>query len=138
MAVQTAVPIGPAFAWQFAGRQDWIGALARGSILTGDYRGLMDWFLEEDTEMFRFEIGQYYWIETLTKIWVGQVVSAEGCVVTLENAAWIAVTSRFKEFTEGTLNSSAEVEPAQGEIEINTAGILSKGVWFGERKFVQR
>ena len=73
-----------------------------------------------------FEVGQAYFIRTVTYHLTGEVVKVEGQFLILRKAAWIADSGRFMQaIQDGTLN---EVEPV-GEAIVNLASITDAFPW---------
>lgn len=69
-----------------------------------------------------FEIGQKYFIRTVTHYYTGECVSITGKFITLDTAAWIADTGRFTQAIANGLFS--EVEPIGNGLLINTDSII--------------
>ena len=71
------------------------------------------------------EIGKSYYIETPTKFWSGKVIDIMGGVLVLANAAWIADTGRWSDFTK--TGKPNEVEPIGGDGVWNLAVAFISG-----------
>lgn len=58
-------------------------------------------------------VGRCYFVQSVTKDWVGRLVSINGpYTVTLEDAVWVADTgTRLHQFLRGETNEQTEVEP---------------------------
>ena len=78
-----------------------------------------------------YQIGKNYFIRTVTMSLCGKLVKAEDKELVLENAAWIADTGRFSNFVrEGTISSSAEIEPfPEGEVIVGRGSIVDACIW---------
>ena len=74
-----------------------------------------------------FEIGQAYFIRTVTYFATGRVKDIVGQFLVLDEAAWIADTGRFSDaLAKGVMD---EVEPIGGEMFINTSSITDAFPW---------
>ena len=74
-----------------------------------------------------FEVGEKYFIRTVTYFATGKVKKITGDFLELEDAAWIADTGRFRQaIMDGVLN---EVEPVEVPMFINMASITDAFVW---------
>lgn len=71
------------------------------------------------------EIGGNYYVETVTKYWVGRVASIDGPnSVTLVDCAWVASTGRFNVFLKSEDTESVpnvEIEPVPDGIEVQVS-----------------
>lgn len=114
-------------------RDDNVRCLARG-LVTGKTTNryyLSDALMdagEQFGDLMRFEVGQQYYIETLTKYYVGKVVSCDGCELVLESAAWVASTGLMTDFMAKGKSQNLEVEII-GEIGIPIGMITAKSPW---------
>ena len=63
-------------------------------------------------------------IETVTKFFVGEVVSVHPQEIVLRDACWIADTGRYHEFLCGEADEHAEFEPCQDGIAIIGRGAI--------------
>ena len=73
-----------------------------------------------------FEVGEKYFIRTVTYHLTGRVKQIIGKFIILEDAAWIADSGRFSEaITKGVLD---EVEPVKEWI-VNSDSITDAGKW---------
>jgi hypothetical protein len=83
--------------------------------------------IEYKTLELPFQVGEKYFIRTVTYFVTGQVKAVVGNFLVLEDAAWIADTGRFQEaIMDGKLN---EVEPVFVDVFINTQSITDAFVW---------
>lgn len=74
-----------------------------------------------------FEVGEKYFIRTVTYFATGKVKRITGNFLELEDAAWIADTGRFNEaIAKGVLN---EVEPVEVPMYINITSITDAFLW---------
>jgi len=74
-----------------------------------------------------FEIGECYYIRTVTHHQTGRVKKIIGKFLILEDAAWIADSGRWKDAIEsGTLS---EVEPVNVQAFVNTDTIIDAYEW---------
>ena len=74
-----------------------------------------------------FEIGEKYFIRTVTYFATGKVKRITGQFLELEDAAWIADTGRFQQaIMNGVLN---EVEPVEVPMYVNINSITDAFVW---------
>lgn len=62
----------------------------------------------------KLEEGQAYYVETVSKYWIGRLVSVDGpYTVTLTDVCWVPDTGRFHEFlANGRASANTEFEPA--------------------------
>jgi hypothetical protein len=74
-----------------------------------------------------FNIGDAYFIRTVTYFATGRVKNIVGQFLVLEEAAWIADTGRFSDaLSKGVMD---EVEPIDGEMFVNTGSITDAFPW---------
>lgn len=74
-----------------------------------------------------FEIGEKYFIRTVTYFATGKVKRITGNFLELEDAAWIADTGRFNEaISKGVLS---EVEPVEVPMYLNMSSITDAFLW---------
>jgi hypothetical protein len=74
-----------------------------------------------------FEVGEKYFIRTVTYFATGKVKKIVGKFLVLEDAAWVADTGRFSgAINEGVLN---EVEPVEVEMYLNVDSITDAFQW---------
>ena len=74
-----------------------------------------------------FEIGEKYFIRTVTYFATGKVKRITGNFLELEDAAWIADTGRFQDaIMNGVLS---EVEPVEVPMYINLSSITDAFLW---------
>ena len=74
-----------------------------------------------------FEIGEKYFIRTVTYFATGEIKDIKGKFLILKDAAWVADTGRFREaIMEGVLN---EVEPVEVPMFINIDSITDAFLW---------
>jgi hypothetical protein len=82
---------------------------------------------ETETLKCPFEVGEKYFIRTVTYFATGKVKRIIGNFLELETAAWVADTGRFRQaIMDGVLN---EVEPVEVPMFINMASITDAFVW---------
>jgi len=82
-----------------------------------------------------FEVGQCYFIRTITYHLVGRVASITGQFLKLEDASWVADSGRFMQaIKKGVLN---EVEPV-GVAYVNAAAITDAFPWVHELPLEQK
>lgn len=90
---------------------------------------LRDALMDNGVEsLMTFEIGQCYYIETLTKYYVGRVVSFDGCELTLVEASWVASTGLMTDFVRTGKPQNLEVEVI-GDISLPVGMITAKMPW---------
>lgn len=74
-----------------------------------------------------FEIGEAYFIRTVTYFATGRVKDIVGRFLVLEDCAWIADTGRFSDaMVNGIMD---EVEPIGGDMFVNTNSITDAFPW---------
>lgn len=75
-----------------------------------------------------YEIGQNYIIRTVAMIYTGKLVAVYEHELVIEDAAWIAETSRWhKTLLTGELN---EIEPyPDGQVIVARGGIIDVAKW---------
>jgi hypothetical protein len=74
-----------------------------------------------------YQIGENYFIRTVTFFYTGKLIRVTSKEIVLENAAWIADTGRFMDAIKtGKLN---EVEPFQDDVIIGRGAIVDATVW---------
>lgn len=74
-----------------------------------------------------FEVGDAYFIRTVTYFATGRVKAIVGSFLVLEDAAWIADTGRFSAaLAKGVMS---EVEPVDTEMFVNTGSITDAFPW---------
>jgi hypothetical protein len=113
--------------------------IVRRAILIGNRMGnmnkkkLLELLLDEAIEdggsssEVPFEVGEKYFIRTVTYFATGKVKRVTGNFLELEDAAWIADTGRFQEaIMKGVLN---EVEPVEVPMYINISSITDAFLW---------
>jgi hypothetical protein len=72
-------------------------------------------------------IGGAVFIRTVSMYYTGRILEERDGVLVLEDAAWIADTSRFSvALATGKL---AEVEPYPGEVRVSKGAIIDLSVW---------
>lgn len=82
---------------------------------------------ESSAEDCVFEVGEKYFIRTVTYFATGRVKRVVGNFLELETAAWVADTGRFRQaIMDGVLN---EVEPVEVPMFINIASITDAFAW---------
>jgi len=75
-----------------------------------------------------YEIGKNYLIRTVTMIFTGRLVAVYDEELVIEDAAWIAETSRWSDcLNDGTFN---EVEPyPEGPVIVGRGAIVDVCIW---------
>lgn len=102
---------------------DELGGEMRFRVLT------LDAMAEEgDPTIMTFEEGDCYFIETLTKYWVGRIKSATATELFLTDASWIADTGLLTEFIRTGKTQHLNVEPV-GNWQLPVAIITGAGPW---------
>ena len=74
-----------------------------------------------------FEIGECYYIRTVTHHQTGRIKEIIGKFLVLEDGAWIADSGRWKDAIE--LGKLSEVEPVDCKIFVNTDTIIDAYEW---------
>ena len=74
-----------------------------------------------------FEVGEKYFIRTVTYFATGEVESIKGSFIVLKTAAWIADTGRFADAMKS--GEFSEVEPVLVPMIINLNSIIDSFVW---------
>jgi hypothetical protein len=83
-------------------------------------------FNEKEQNKLPFEVGNCYFIRTVTYHLVGRVKAIHGCFIELCDASWVADSGRFSNaIKEGTLD---EVEPV-GICFVNSESITDVFPW---------
>ena len=77
---------------------------------------------EADKSPLPFEIGEKYFIRTVTHYMVGKLDEITGGFLVFSNASWIADTGRFNEFLK--TGEASEVEPVKGLYRIAIGAIV--------------
>lgn len=76
-----------------------------------------------------YQIGENYFIRTVTHIDTGTLVSVGDKELVLENAAWIADTGRYADaFRTGELNE-VEPYPDGAQVVIGRGAIIDAAIW---------
>jgi hypothetical protein len=74
-----------------------------------------------------YEIGACYFVETVTKYYLGRLVGVTAGELVLDEASWIPDTGRFNEaLANGT---AAEVEPCPGKVIVGRGAIVAALPW---------
>lgn len=96
------------------------------SLTLGDLKQLRG-MLAGDSRPPPFDVGQNYFVETVTKYFLGRLVSADDRWLVLDEASWIADTGRYNEaLRDGT---ASEVEPCPGRVVIGCGAVVSVQPW---------
>jgi hypothetical protein len=103
------------------------GAIADGAHQ--NYGLLRDALMDAGEETMRFEVGQLYYVETLTKYYVGRVKSCDGGELVLDQAAWVSDTGLMTEFLRDGKNQHTEVEVLGDDFGIPVGMITAKAPW---------
>ena len=74
-----------------------------------------------------FEIGEKYFIRTVTYFATGEVEAVKGNFIVLKNAAWIADTGRFADAMQ--TGNFSEIEPVTAPMFVNVNSIVDAFVW---------
>ena len=78
--------------------------------------------IEDDGENFPYEIGQEYHIETVTKFYLGRLISVTDTELVMDKASWVADTGRYNEYAKG--GKPSENEPIEGQVIISRGAIV--------------
>ena len=70
------------------------------------------------------EIGQSYFIRTVTNYFTGRLIWVGEKEIVLEDAAWIAETGRFNEFVAGKTVSEVEPFPKGSRVIVGRGSII--------------
>ena len=92
---------------------------------------------QEGNENYPYEIGQNYFIRTVTHYFIGILLWVGDKEILLENVSWIADTGRFSNaLKEGKLN---EIEPyPEGHVIIGRGAIIDASPWHFSTTMVQK
>jgi len=74
-----------------------------------------------------FEVGEKYFIRTVTNYTVGRLKEIKGGFLVFEKASWIADTGRFADFLAN--GKPKEVEPIKGFCRVAIASIVDAFDW---------
>jgi hypothetical protein len=97
----------------------------RASFFNPYFRSLS--MLKEVPANHSFEVGESYFIKTVTDYVTGRIVWITDTDILLENVAWIADTGRFATALKtGIFN---EVEPYLNPVIISRGGIIAATIW---------
>lgn len=96
----------------------------------GMHEPFLDALTEGDVQVIRFEVGQFYYVETLTKYYVGRCKEVTPTELVLDEAAWVDDTGRLSAFLKnGWDNPSVAAEPYPDDVSIPAHMISSVTVW---------
>ena len=93
------------------------------------YGLLRDALMDAGEETMRFDVGECYYVETLTKYYVGRVKSCDGGELVLDDAAWIASTGMMTEFMRTGKAQHLEVEILGNDFGVPIGMITAKAPW---------
>ncbi len=83
-----------------------------------------------------YQVGQNYFIRTVTHYYTGKLIRVTAKELVLENAAWIADTGRFHDALKtGKLN---EVEPFEDDVVVGRGAVVDAVKWKHELPRVQK
>jgi hypothetical protein len=85
-----------------------------------------------------WNVGDCYYIETVTKYFTGRLVCIDGPELILEDVAWIASTGRFADSMRTHSVSEAEPFPAGQPVLVNRESIVDASLWTGALILVQK
>jgi hypothetical protein len=90
----------------------------------------------KENEGHPYEIGQAYFIRTVTMYYTGRLLAVTDKELVLSDAAWIADTGRFYDaIKSGSLN---EVEPFLGPVIIGRGAIIDAWKWMHDLPRTQK
>ena len=75
-----------------------------------------------------YEIGENYFIQTVTHYYTGRLIQVLQNELVLEDAAWIADTGRFKEFIQDGIFNETEPYPS-GRLIIGRGSLIQAFKW---------
>jgi hypothetical protein len=81
----------------------------------------------EISQAHPFEIGENYFIRTVTMALMGKLIWVGNQELKLSEASWIADTGRFADFLNG--KKINEVEPFPNEIIVGRGSIIDACIW---------
>ena len=85
---------------------------------------------EKSNSNHPFQIGQTYYIRTVTMYYVGRLKAIYPNFLVLEQASWVADSGRFNEFiTKGAVSDSCEVEPFYNDAIISCSSLVDATIW---------
>lgn len=77
-----------------------------------------------------FEVGESYFIRTVTYHLTGKVKNIKGQFLVLKDAAWIADSGRFHGvINNGSFGTNAEIEPLEVDVLVNMNSITDAFIW---------
>jgi hypothetical protein len=80
-----------------------------------------------------YEVGQSYFIRTVTMNYTGKLVRVTANELVFEKAAWIADTgARLSDFLKGSTTSSTEIEPFHGQVIVPRSSLIDATPWTAE------
>ena len=78
------------------------------------------------------KLGNNYMVETVTKYFIGELVSITDCDLVLASAAWVADTGRYHEAVMNCkFPNNAEIEPYKDKVIVNRKSIVAVVPWDG-------
>jgi hypothetical protein len=78
------------------------------------------------------KLGNNYMVETVTKYFIGELVSITDCDLVLASAAWVADTGRYHEAVMNCkFPNNAEIEPYKDRVIVNRKSIVAVVPWDG-------
>ncbi len=76
-------------------------------------------------EFAPWEIGEAYFIQTVTHYYLGKLVDVKETELVITNASWVASTGRFNQFMSGSNPSENEPYPQSSLIIIGRGALIS-------------
>lgn len=97
------------------------------SMTVGDLKQIKSMLGSSAEAPHPYEVGSCYFVETVTKYYLGRLVGITAGELVLDEASWIADTGRFNEaLRDGT---ASEVEPCPGKVIIGRGAIVAALPW---------
>lgn len=92
--------------------------------------------MKNESLQIPFQVGEAYFIRTITYHTVGRVTRIIGRFLELADAAWIPISSRFANFLrDGEIN---EAEPITGPTWLNVESIVDAQRWSHNLPLMQK
>src|ERR1700722_4180244 len=115
-----------------------VGSIAHGLLISQqdkvDFRELgfrvltVDAMQEQGVTLMEFAVGECYFIETLTKYWLGKEKTATATEVVVSDAWWVADTGYLSDFMSGKKTEYLKTEFV-GIWKVPVAMITGSGPW---------